>query len=107
MDTEQKFAVKLRDVLAYDLCGVRDGKGARHAPRRMIINDPRGELAAISIGNQIRLGKAAYCINPLRAARPRGQKWVRVVRETVPERYAHWPQRQSGEWSYPDGYRPS
>lgn len=55
---------KLRDVLAYNLCGVRDRKGVWHAPRRMVINDPRGELAAISIGNQIRLGKAAYCINP-------------------------------------------
>lgn len=55
---------KLRDCLAYNLCGVRDRHGAWHAPRRMIINDPRGELAAISIGNQIRLGKAAYCINP-------------------------------------------
>ena len=30
------------------------------------VNDPRGELAAISISNQIRLGKAAYCINPFR-----------------------------------------
>lgn len=55
---------KLRDCLAYNLCGVRDGKGVWHAPRRMLINDPRGELAAISIGNQVRLGKAAYCINP-------------------------------------------
>lgn len=55
---------KLRDVLAYNLCGLRDRKGAWHAPRRMLINDPRGELAAISIGNQIRMGKAAYCINP-------------------------------------------
>lgn len=55
---------KLRDVLAYNLCGVRDRHGAWSAPRRMIINDPRGELAAISLGNQIRLGKAAYCINP-------------------------------------------
>lgn len=55
---------KLRDVLAYNLCGLRDRKGDWHAPRRMLINDPRGELAAISIGNQIRLGKRAYCINP-------------------------------------------
>ncbi|MEW3780770.1 type IV secretory system conjugative DNA transfer family protein [Pseudomonas aeruginosa] len=55
---------KLRDVLAYNLCGLRDRAGIWHAPRRMLINDPRGELAAISIGNQIRLGKAAYCINP-------------------------------------------
>ena len=55
---------KLRDVLAYNLCGLRDRKGVWDAPRRMLINDPRGELAAISIGNQIRMGKAAYCINP-------------------------------------------
>lgn len=55
---------KLRDVLAYNLCGLRDRKGVWHAPRRMLINDPRGELAAVSIGNQIRMGKAAYCINP-------------------------------------------
>lgn len=55
---------KLRDVLAYNLCGVSDSKGVWHAPRRMIINDPRGELAAVSIGNQVRMGKAAYCVNP-------------------------------------------
>jgi type IV secretion system protein VirD4 len=56
---------KLRDVLAYNLCGMRDSKGGGwHAPRRMLINDPRGELAAVSIGNQIRMGKVAYCINP-------------------------------------------
>ena len=55
---------KLRDVLAYNLCGVRDRGGVWHAPRRMLVNDPRGELAAISIHNQIRFGKAAYCINP-------------------------------------------
>ncbi len=55
---------KLRDVLAYNLCGLPDRKGDWYAPRRMLINDPRGELAAISIGNQIRLGKRAYCINP-------------------------------------------
>lgn len=55
---------KLRDCLAYNLCGLHDSKGLWHAPRRMLINDPRGELAAISISNQIRLGKAAYCINP-------------------------------------------
>jgi type IV secretion system protein VirD4 len=54
---------KLRDVLAYNLCGFRVGNGW-NIPRRMLVNDPRGELAAISIGNQIRFGKAAYCINP-------------------------------------------
>ena len=55
---------KLRDVLAYNLCGVQGRGGEWRAPRRMLINDPRGELAAISIGNQVRLGKAAYCFNP-------------------------------------------
>jgi type IV secretion system protein VirD4 len=54
---------KLRDVLAYNLCGFRTGNGWS-VPRRMLVNDPRGELAAISIHNQIRFGKAAYCINP-------------------------------------------
>lgn len=55
---------KLRDLLAYNLCGMRLPEFGWHAPRRMFINDPRGELAAISVGNQVRLGKAAYCINP-------------------------------------------
>lgn len=55
---------KLRDVLAYNLCGAPDRAGRWHIPRRVLINDPRGELAAISIHNQIRFGKAAYCINP-------------------------------------------
>lgn len=54
---------KLRDVLAYNLCGFRTGN-RWSVPRRMLVNDPRGELAAISISNQIRFGKAAYCINP-------------------------------------------
>jgi type IV secretion system protein VirD4 len=57
---------KLRDKNAYNVCGFRDGHGQWHAPRRMLINDPRGELAAISIHNQVRLGKAAFCINPRR-----------------------------------------
>jgi type IV secretion system protein VirD4 len=30
----------------------------------MLVNDPRGELAAISLHNQIRFGKRAYVINP-------------------------------------------
>lgn len=55
---------KLRDCLAYNLCGMRDRRGDWHAPKRMLINDPRGELTAISINNQVRMGKAAYCINP-------------------------------------------
>ncbi len=55
---------KLRDVLAYNLCGVQGSKGAWLGPPRMLVNDPRGELAAISIHNLVRLGKAGYCINP-------------------------------------------
>lgn len=55
---------KLRDVLAFNLCGVRSKRGKWIAPPRMLVNDPRGELAAISIHNQVRLGKSAYCINP-------------------------------------------
>ncbi len=54
---------KLRDVLAYNLCGYRSG-GRWYAPPRMLVNDPRGELAAISIHHQVRFGKKAYCINP-------------------------------------------
>ena len=55
---------KLRDLLAYNVCGCRNAKGIWTAPPRMLINDPRGELAAISIHNAIRFGKAAWCINP-------------------------------------------
>lgn len=55
---------KLRDLVAYNVCGCRTPSGEWSAPRRMLINDPRGELAAISIHNQVRFGKAAYCINP-------------------------------------------
>lgn len=55
---------KLRDIIAYNVCGCRNAKGIWTAPPRMLINDPRGELAAISIHNQIRFQKAAYCINP-------------------------------------------
>lgn len=54
---------KLRDLLAYNLCGIRAG-GQWRAPARVLINDPRGELAAISLHNQARFNKAAYCINP-------------------------------------------
>lgn len=54
---------KLTKVLAYNVCGFRLGDGWS-TPRRMLVNDPRGELAAISISNQIRFGKTAYCINP-------------------------------------------
>lgn len=55
---------KLRDQLAYTVCGVRGPDGSWQAPRRMLVNDCRGELAAISIHNQIRLGKPAYFYNP-------------------------------------------
>jgi type IV secretion system protein VirD4 len=55
---------KLRDLLAYNLCGIRIGHRRYNAPERMLINDPRGELAAISLHNQVRFGKAAFCINP-------------------------------------------
>jgi type IV secretion system protein VirD4 len=55
---------KLRDVLSYNVCGSRLPNGAWVAPPRTLVNDPRGELAAISIHNQVRFGKAAYCINP-------------------------------------------
>jgi type IV secretion system protein VirD4 len=55
---------KLRDVIAFNLCGAPAGKGELIAPARLLMNDPRGDGAAISIHNQIRFGKAAYCINP-------------------------------------------
>lgn len=55
---------KLRDLLAYNLCGIQHKNHGWIAPPRMMVNDPRGELAAISVHNQVRFGKAAYCINP-------------------------------------------
>lgn len=55
---------KLRDVLAYNVCGARLQDGSWHAPMRVLVNDPRGELAAISIQNHVRFGRPAYCINP-------------------------------------------
>ncbi|WP_329001941.1 hypothetical protein PCP52_23515 [Pseudomonas aeruginosa] len=57
---------KLRDLLAYSLCGFQLGEHGWVTPPRILVNDPRGELAAISIGSQVRFGKAAYCINPFR-----------------------------------------
>ncbi|HBO5639745.1 TraM recognition domain-containing protein [Pseudomonas aeruginosa] len=57
---------KLRDLLAYNLCGFQLGEHGWVTPPRILVNDPRGELAAISIGSQVRFGKAAYCINPFR-----------------------------------------
>lgn len=55
---------KLRDLIAYTVCGCRDEGGAWRAPPRLFVNDSRGELAAIALANHVRLGKAAYCINP-------------------------------------------
>lgn len=46
---------KLRDLLAYSLCAYRADDGRMFSPTRMFINDPRGELAAVSIQNQVRL----------------------------------------------------
>ncbi len=57
---------KLRDLLAYSACGYRADDGKLYSPMRVFINDPRAELTAISIQNQVRYGKAAYCINPRR-----------------------------------------
>src|SRR5882672_6999482 len=55
---------KLRDLIAYNLCGFRDLDGKWQTPARLLVNDPRGELGAISIANQIRFGKPAFFINP-------------------------------------------
>jgi type IV secretion system protein VirD4 len=55
---------KLRDTLAYNVCGMRFPDGTWKAPPRVLVNDPRGELAAISIQNQVRFNRPAYCINP-------------------------------------------
>jgi len=57
---------KLRDLLAYNICGMRTGLSGWYMPRRILVNDPRGELAAISIHNQIRMRRIAYCVNPFR-----------------------------------------
>ncbi|QQG35160.1 MAG: hypothetical protein HYS17_06190 [Micavibrio aeruginosavorus] len=46
---------KLRDLLAYLLCGYLARDGRLYSPMRMFVNDPRGELAAISLHNQVRL----------------------------------------------------
>ena len=56
---------KLRDLIAYTVCGCRSAEGRWTAPPRLFVNDSRGELAAIALQNQVRLGKAAYCINPV------------------------------------------
>lgn len=45
--------------------------------------------------------------NKVRVATRFGNRWRRVVTERVPQKYAHLPQYQSGEWSYIEGYRPS
>jgi type IV secretion system protein VirD4 len=47
---------------------------------------------------------------PLDRVRVRGRfgmRWRRVITEPVPERFADYPQYQSGFWSYIKGYRPS
>lgn len=55
---------KLTTLFAYILCGIRISRNQWYAPPRIFVNDPRGELAAISLHNQVRFGKAVYCINP-------------------------------------------
>jgi type IV secretion system protein VirD4 len=35
-----------------------------------------------------------------------GTRWAKVVTERVPTRFSHFPQYQSGEWSFVEGYRP-
>lgn len=81
---------KLRDLIAYNVCGCRAPTGEWIAPPRMLINDPRGELAAISIHNQIRFGKSAYCINPYQLhglPRHRVNPWD-VIRKGSPRFHA-------------------
>ncbi len=47
---------KGRDFLIYNACQFAGSA---------VYNDPKGEIAAISIHNQINLGKSGYCVNPL------------------------------------------
>ena len=54
---------KLRDILAYNVCGFRID-GGWNIPPRMVLNDPRGELTAIAISNAIRFRRPFYCFNP-------------------------------------------
>ncbi|ODA66580.1 Conjugal transfer protein TraG [Methyloligella halotolerans] len=35
-----------------------------------------------------------------------GRRWLRVIREGVPEEYAAFPQYSDGEWAYLEGYKP-
>ena len=35
-----------------------------------------------------------------------GSRWVPVVTEAVPRKFASFPQFAGGSWSYPKGYRP-
>ena len=54
----------------------------------------------------------AYLPNPYHGPQDRvpiaGQSQpARVIRERVPTKLAHWPQYQSGEWSYVEGFRPA
>jgi len=36
-----------------------------------------------------------------------GARWRKVITAPVPERYSHYPQYQSGTWSYVQGHKPS
>ncbi|HML91228.1 type IV secretory system conjugative DNA transfer family protein [Methyloceanibacter sp.] len=36
----------------------------------------------------------------------RGRRWLRVIREGVPEAFAAFPQYRDGEWAYLEGYKP-
>lgn len=36
-----------------------------------------------------------------------GIKWLPVVREPVPAHLTHWPQHQSGQWTYVAGHKPA
>lgn len=36
-----------------------------------------------------------------------GEKWARVIREPVPERFASYPQYAGGNWAYVEGFKPT
>jgi type IV secretion system protein VirD4 len=52
---------KLRDLLAYNLCCTRGGACALP---RALVNDPRGELSAISLHSQVYANRPAYSADP-------------------------------------------